>query len=162
MKALRSAGSQHAVAEIELGAHVLEPVQVEVDRPRPEVVTTGQCDAGFAGAGEERAEDEDGRAHLTHQVERRLGVRLFRYVDLERRTRAPAFRTDVVQDAAHDLDVENAGDVGEGVCSRREQSGHHVLEGGVLRAVDAHLAVEAVAADYANCFGLFGHRLPLP
>ncbi len=63
-----------AVLELEGGTERLEPGEVHVDRPRAEVVATGQRDACLAASGEQRPEHTDRRAHALDELVRRFGA----------------------------------------------------------------------------------------
>ena len=66
------AGDDVAVLDDDLGAHRLQPLDVLVDRPRADRAAAGQRDARLAEAREQRAEDEDRRAHRLDELVRRL------------------------------------------------------------------------------------------
>ena len=154
---VRGGGTQHAVLEFEDGTEILESTEMEVDRPRAEVVTTRERDSGFTRAGKECAEDEDRRAHLSDEIERRFGVRVFGDGDLDRGPAPLTGRTDMPQDVAHDLDVENPRNVREAVDSRRQQRCDHVLERSVLRTEHREFPFERGPSHDAQHLSRDGH-----
>ena len=122
--------------QIELGAHLLQPVDMHPDGSRAEVVASGKRDAGSSHPGEQSPENQNGRPHLADQIERCLGMKRIRHINGQDRTVPGAGSTDMVEDLSHYLDVENARDVVEAVTPWGEKHRHHVLQGGVLGTVD--------------------------
>src|SRR3546814_2929039 len=53
---------------LDLGAEGFERLQVQVDRPVADRAAAGQADRRLARARQQRAEDEERRAHLAHDV----------------------------------------------------------------------------------------------
>ena len=94
------------MAELELGPHAAETFEVEVDRPRAEIVASGERDAGFAQACQQCAKNEDRRPHPPDQLEGRLRERLLGNVYRKGPVPIRARGTDVLKHFAHDLDVE--------------------------------------------------------
>ena len=74
MQAAGGGGVDIAAIELDGGTHGLQAFQVEIDRAGADLAAAGERDAGFAGAGEQGAEDQDGGAHLADDVVRRLGI----------------------------------------------------------------------------------------
>ena len=68
--AARHGATHLPVGGLEVRAHGAEAVEVEVDRPVPEVVPAGQRHPHRAAAGEEQPEDDDRGPHLLEQLER--------------------------------------------------------------------------------------------
>jgi hypothetical protein len=66
-------GDDVAAAELDLGAHRLQALEVLVDRARSDLAAAWQRDLGAAVAGEQRAEHEDARAHLLDELVGGLG-----------------------------------------------------------------------------------------
>src|SRR3546814_2984064 len=64
----RRAGLHITRSELDLGAEGFERLQVQVDRPVADRAAAGQADRRLARARQPRAEDEDRRAHLAHDV----------------------------------------------------------------------------------------------
>ena len=69
--AVRRDRADVARGEFDMGAERLQRLQVQVDRPIADRATAGQRHGRLAGAREQRAQNEDRRAHLAHQVVRR-------------------------------------------------------------------------------------------
>ena len=83
-------GLDVAVLEADGRPELLQAADVEVDRPRADGAAAGQGDDGLAEAGQERAEDEDGRPHGPDELVGGLvGGDL---ADLEGRGRSPRGR----------------------------------------------------------------------
>ena len=59
-------------------------------------------------------------------------------------------RANVVQNLAHEIDVEDAGYVLEPMFPRRQQRGNHVFENGILRSQNADLTAQRHATDHSN------------
>ena len=63
-----------AARQFDARAHLLQPFQVQIDRAGADGAAAGQRYARLAGARQQRAEYQDGRAHLAHDVVGRLGA----------------------------------------------------------------------------------------
>ncbi len=63
-----------AGVEFDRGAHLLQPLEVQVDRPRADGAAAGQRDPRLPHPRQQRPEHQDGGAHLAHDVVRRLGI----------------------------------------------------------------------------------------
>ncbi|CAG4927213.1 unnamed protein product, partial [Acidocella sp. C78] len=74
MQPLRRAGVDIAAIEGDLGAHRLQPLEVQVDRAGADRAAAGQRHARLAGARQQRAQHQDRGAHLAHDVIGRLGI----------------------------------------------------------------------------------------
>ena len=109
------------MTQIELGAHGSQPVEVEVDWARPEVVSTRQRDPRLAAPSQQRTENENGGAHLAHQLQGRFRMGHVRNVDEQRPVLSAVASADVAEDLTHDVDIENAGDVIEPVLPGSQQ-----------------------------------------
>jgi len=134
----RRRAAQDAVGQLELGAHAAQAVHVHVDRPAPEVVAAGQRHPGLAARGQQRTQDQDRGPHLADQVDGGLGEEIDGHLHLDRVAVGPAHTAHVLQDPAHDLHVEDAGDVLDTVPPRRQQRGDEMLEHGVLGPEHRH------------------------
>ena len=71
-----------AVLDVECCAQRVQPLEVQVDRPRPPCASTGKRHAGGAEAREQRPEHVDARAHRAHEVVGRFDRGDLRRVDL--------------------------------------------------------------------------------
>ena len=138
----RGAGLHVALREHDLGAESLQPLQVEVDRPHPDGAAAGHGDASPARAGEQRAEDQDGRPHGGDELVRGLdGAKPGRPGD-----GPPLSLLDLaaqaLQERPHRGDVGQAGHVLEHDRLRRQQGGGQERQRRVLRRADGHLAAK--------------------
>ena len=132
---------------LEAHAQGLQPGDVHVDGPGPEVVAARQGDARPPAAGEHGAQHDDRGPHLLDEGVRRLGRDVVADVDGERVVLDAAHvGADGQQQVAHDLDVHDVGDVAEHEVAGRHEAGRHQLQGRVLGALDAHAALERRAA----------------
>ena len=124
------------MAQFEFGPEPPETVDVHVDRPGAEVITARERHTYLAAAGEEGAEHEDGRPHLPNKIERGLGSDVLRDIDGERVILQDAGRPDVLEDVAHELDVDDVRDVLEQMFAGSQQRSHLLFEDGVLGPQD--------------------------
>src|SRR5690606_22191062 len=138
-----------AVLEADLGAHLLQALDVLVDGAGADGAATGQRDASLAVARHERTEGQHARPPRLDELVwgDRLEFRGRRNVDLDRPARAPF---DVAahgpQQPGHGADIGQVGDVPEGVGALREEARGEAGKGGVLRAGDPDGADEPVAS----------------
>ena len=147
LEALGDGGVDVAAFQADFGAHLLQPFQVQVDRPGADGAAAWKRDLGFAAAGEQGAEHQDGGAHFSHDVVGGEGVR---YRAAERDGAAflvGAFDGDAVlgEELAHGVQVGEQGDVGEGQALVGEQAGGHQREAGVFGAANVDAAVQRAA-----------------
>ena len=56
------------MVDVDVRAELLEAADVEVDPPRPDVAAAGHRDGGLAEARDQRAHDDDARAHGAHEL----------------------------------------------------------------------------------------------
>ncbi len=146
VEAAADGGVHVAAFEQDFGAHLLEALEVEVDRAGADGAAAGEGDLGFAAAGEEGAEDQDGGAHLADDVVGRLGVG-DRAAEAEGAV-AGGFGGDAVagEQGGHGFDVGEFGDVGQAEAFLGEEAGGEQREGGVFGAADGEHAVEWASA----------------
>ena len=141
-----------AAVEPERRAHLLQALEVQVDRPGADRAAARQRDARLARAGQQRAEHQDRGAHLAHDVVGRLGAG-DRAAERQRAA-VVADRIDgdavLGQQQAHGLDVGKPRHVAEHQALVGQQGGGHQRQGGVLGAADDDLAGERPAAADAD------------
>jgi len=141
-----------AGVEAEAGAHLLQPLEVQIDGAGADGAASRHGDARLAHARQQRTEHEDRRAHLAHDVVGRLGAG----DGAAERQRAPViadgFHRDAVlgEEGAHGLDVGEPRHVGENEALVGEQAGGHQRQRGILGAADGDLAGERPAAADAD------------
>jgi hypothetical protein len=128
--------------KFEFGSHPFQAVGMHVDRPGSEIVSSGQGDPSHTTTGKQWAEDDDRSSHLTDQIDRRLGIELLRHDDKKLVAILSDHTTGMGEDLAHQLDVENAGHIGETVAPRGEQTCDHLLEDRILRTEHPNCAFE--------------------
>jgi hypothetical protein len=131
-----------AVTGDEVRPHVREPVYVEVDRPRTEVVTSGHRQPGVATARQQWAEHHDRRPHLVDELIGRFGRKPVGRRDVDDEDISLASDTDAkrAQHVRHDLHVDDVRHVAQLVTPLGEQAGGHQLQRRVLGAPRPHRA----------------------
>ncbi len=134
--------------ELELGAHGPQPIEMHVDGTRAEVVPAGKGDPGAATPRQERPEHEDRSPHSSHQIDGRLGEQVLGHLHLDRGADEAAAGSDVLDDVAHELHVEDRGNVVETMQTRGHERRHQLLENGVLRPEHGNLAVQPAAPGH--------------
>jgi len=152
-------GDDIAVLDQDLGAQFLERLEMQIDRPRADRATTGQGDARFAAARDQRTQHQHRGAHLAHQIVGCRGVGDTRGLEFEHAADMAAARCVPVQrhgNAELGQEMGHGGDVGEMGQVRQhqrfvgEQAGGHQRERRVLGATDGNRALERDAARDAN------------
>ena len=73
-QAVRRGGINIAGVQRDDRAHLLQPLAVQIDRPRTDGATAGQRDLGLTGTRQQRAEYEYAGPHLAYKIVRRRGV----------------------------------------------------------------------------------------
>ena len=141
-----------SVLDLHVRAHRFEAAQVHVDLATADRVAARQCDPGLATTGEERTEHVERRAHLRHELVRRLGTQLTGRVDAHL---VPGqqldFGAERAQQLGHHFEVAHHGHVAQCRHARREQRGRHLFGAGVLRRTgDLDPAVERSARPDAE------------
>ena len=135
------------------GAERAEAGHVHVQAARADRVAPRQRDAGPVAPGHEGPEHRDRRAEPPDQLVRRLPAQLLGDVDPGDAAGRRLGRVDVrvgdldaaaqlLEQAAHHLDVEDVGHVVDHAGAGRQEGGSHQLERGVLRTADVHGALE--------------------
>jgi hypothetical protein len=125
-----------ALAQVELGAQLLEPHQVQVHRARADGASPGQRDLGPAHARQQRSQNQHRGAHLAHD----LVVRAHRAHPLgPQRQHPPALQrrhlaAEAFQQRRHGADVRQARRVGQRQRLVGQQRGRHQRQAGVLGA----------------------------
>ena len=141
-----------AALQRDAGAHLLQALQVQIDRARADGAAAGQRDARLADARQQRTEHQERGAHLAHDVVRRLGVG----DGAAERQRAAVIADRLDRDAVLRQQQRHGGDVVEPRHVRQhqalvgQQAGGHQRQRGVLGAADDDLAGERPAAADAN------------
>ena len=141
------AGADVAALDGDVGAHRLQPRDVNVHRPRADRTAAGQRHVGAAEARYQRPEHQDRCAHGLDQVvgceafAHRRGVHLDAHALVD--GHGGAHPAEQLDGGSHIVQMRNVADhhriVGEQRCGEDRQSG-------VLGAGDAHLALEGRAA----------------
>jgi hypothetical protein len=146
------------VLDLDLGAHLLEGSQVEVDRTVSDGAAAGQRDPGAPFARQHRTQHEDGRAHGLDEVVGGLDRREPGRLQLHDAADADVgLHAHGREHAPHRADVAHLGHVAEDDGLVGQDRGAHVRQGGVLRPRDADRALQGLATDDADLF----HLLPV-
>jgi hypothetical protein len=146
----------------------LEPLQMHVDGPVPEVVTPGHGHVGLAAARQQRTEHDDGRPDLGDELRRRFGRDFLGPFDEQRRRledigdAAPAVvdldaQAHGFEEIAHDGHVGDVGHVGQLGRAVGQDGRRHQLQHRVLGAPDTNGPCERVARPHDDAI----HRLPV-
>ena len=109
---------QHAMRQLELRSKLAEPIEVHIDRPRPEVITSRHGHPGPATSCQQRSEHHDRGAHLPDQLEWCLRSEFIGHGDGDIMALERARRTDMFEHIRHELDVQNSRHVPQTVYAR--------------------------------------------
>ncbi len=164
----RRRGMDVALAQVDRRAERLKRAQVQVDRPRPDRAAARQRHDRLPGPRQQRAEHEDGGAHLADDVV--IGLVACQVVRGERQ-HLPALQrrhlaAERLQQLGHGADVAEARRVCEGQRLVRKQRCRHQRKAGVLGAGDRDAALELAPAPHqdrihASAFSVGASRLGL-
>jgi hypothetical protein len=109
------------------------------DGPARGKVASRRCKAGASPPGEQRPEEQDRSPETTDERRVRLVLADLPTANAQRRRpHALNRRTEIHEQANHDLDVADSRDVAEHAFFRREQAGGQQRERAVLVAFDVH------------------------
>ena len=146
-------GGVHVAAlQPDLRTHLLQPLQVEIDRPRPDRAPAGQRHPRFPHARHQRPQHQERRAHLAHDVVRRHGVA----DGSADRQRPPIVggtlhgHTVMLQQARHVERVRQQRHVAQHQPLIRQQPRGHQRQAGVFRPADHDFAVQRSPATDPN------------
>jgi len=149
-------GDDVAALDLDLGAHLFQRLEMQIDRAGADGAAAGQRHLGFAAAGQQRAQHQHRGAHLAHQIIGGRGVGDGLGVELEHAARMPPVGGLAVQDHLDTVlsqQVGHGGDVGQmrqiGEIERLvgQQAGRHQRQRRVLGATDGDGALERRTAD---------------
>ena len=127
------------------GAEGLESAQVQVDRAVADHASSGERDAGFVLASEQRTQHADGGAHFADEFVRGLGADIFGFDD-NSAAGSFHFAAEMAENGEHVMDVAQIGDAANDAFFTGEQGGCEDGQGGVFRSADADRAAEFVSA----------------
>ena len=127
---------EEPVLRADLGAHLAQTLDVQVDRARADLVAARHRDPRATGAGEQRAQHGGRGAHAPHELVGRLHRRELRCIDRDRAALPCDARAEVLEHLAHRQAVLDVRHVAQHRSPRRQQRRGHQLEGGVLGARD--------------------------
>ena len=151
-------------AHLQRGADRLQRLEVQVDRPVADRATTRQRHARLPRPREDRAQHQDRRAHLAHDVIGRLGGGQHAGTDRHHTTefiRSRSFdagrRAELVEQMSEPVDIGQPGQVAQRHRLVGQERARHQRERRVLRAGNGELAGKAVAATDQDTV----HRNPL-
>ena len=141
----RRLGHQEAMLGSHGRPHPLQPADVQLDRPGPDLVSARERDASAPGPGQQRPEDDDRRADLPHEVVGRLETGYLGRVE-DRGVRTKLDRhAEMGQQLRHDGTVADPRHVADHAPPGRQECGGHQLERRVLRAGDPYGSLETPA-----------------
>ena len=140
-------GDDVTFVEIDLGAHRRQRLQVQIDGPRADRTSAGERNARLALSGEQRPEDIEGGAHLSHEIVGRLGRDNRCGGQLERRPFECRLDAMLREQLRQHIDISKARHVANGQCLVGEQRRRHDLKRGILRAAYRYLAEERAPAN---------------
>jgi len=140
----RRAGMDIAAVQVDLGPHLLQPMAVQIDRPRTDGAAAGQRNLGFAAARQQRTQHEDAGPHLADKVIGRgcVGNLPRRQLQHVAAMRVIDPRADADLHAHRAQQIGHGGDVGQMRHVRQRQrlvgqdAGGHDRQGRVLGAAD--------------------------
>ena len=137
-----------AAVQRDPGAHLLQALQVQIDRPHADVAPARQRHTRLAHPSQQRTQHQERSAHLAHDVIRRLGIG---DRPADRQTPPvivqPVHRHAVLrQQLVHGLDVGQARHVRQHQPFVGQHPRGHQRQGGVLGAADGDLARQRPAA----------------
>ncbi len=158
-QAVGGTGHDIAFGELDLRAQLAQALQMQIDGPRADGAAAGQRHLRLAMAGHQRPQHQDRSAHLAHQIVWRTGLRdparrQFQYPALVAAIGRLAvqmnFDTKLGQQIGHGGDVGHMGQIAQGQRLFAQKRGSHQRQRCVLGATYRDLALQAVAAAYAN------------
>ena len=134
-----------AVGELDLGAQGLQPLQMQIDRPRADGAAAGQRHPGLATARHQRPQHQDAGPHLAHQIVGRGGAGDLPGGHLQYMAGAGIAHADLhpmLHQQLHQRgDIGQERQVGERQCLVGQQARRYQGERRVLRAADADRAL---------------------
>ena len=136
-----------AILDQDVGAELLQPVDVNVHRTRADRAAAGQRHVGLAETRQQRTEHEDRSAHRAHQlvgsdvIADRAGIDFHAHLVVDRD--ADAHAAEQLDHGRHVLQVR---DIADRHGAFRQQGGGENRQCGVLGAGNAHFAFERRAA----------------
>ncbi len=142
-------GLDVAVVLGDLGAELLEPLDMQVDGASSNGAAAGERDPGVTAAGDQRAKNERGSAHCLDQL-----IRSFRRGEIGAMERSAVLGASIAEfdfgphggeQVARGLNVAHLRNIFEDDRLVGEQGGSHAGEGGILGAADANGAEQRVA-----------------
>ena len=131
--------------ELEVHAHPFQPARMQIDAARADVASTGHRDAGPPVPRQERAEDDDRRAHPAHQFVRRLLRANARRVDGDGVILARHARAQVFEHLGHRGAIRDPRDVLDHGLPLGQEGRGHQLQGRVLGPADRDLTLKPVS-----------------
>ena len=135
-----------AVLDTDLGTHLLQRGEVQVDGPGTDGTASGQRHNRFAPPSQQRAEHQDRRAHRLDKFVRSLARGNSSQCDSVAIPVDLDARAQVSEDLRHGQDVPHIRHVEQGAGPLAQQGGGEDRQRGVLGPADADLACEAPAS----------------
>ncbi len=120
--------------------------KMQVDGPRPKLAAAGVGEHRFTLPREDRAQKNDGRAHLAHQLVGNVAARHRRGVHLQRRAVAPHMAAEVSQNGGGSVHVAQAWTVFDAADVPREDRRRQHRQDTVLAALYRQFSVKRRAA----------------
>ncbi len=135
-----------AVFDRDVGAHLLQAVDVQVDRARADGTAAGQRHLGLAEAGQQRPQHQDGGAHGLDQLVGGAQGADIGSIHLHAHALANDYpRPQLPEELDDGGYIPEVGDIGEIHGGIGQQGGGQQRQGGVLRPAHPHIALQAVA-----------------
>src|SRR5260370_978602 len=125
----------------DLRPYLLQRLQVQIHRPRPNRASSRQRNPRHSHARHQRSQRQHRRPHRLHQLVRRFRViqlRCFDHVIAARKLRYRYLRVHERQQLAHGDQVAHFRNVVQRDLFRRQQSRRHHRQRGILRPADRH------------------------
>src|SRR5439155_17813576 len=137
----------------DLGAELLQSLNVKIDRPGSDGAAAGERDAGAAAAGNQWPQDERRCAHLFHQFIRGFGAGQSASADGGAMLSATVSQFDFSahgsQEFARSFDIAHLWNIFQNDWLVGQQGGGHSGQGSVLGAADADCSQQRIApSDY--------------
>ncbi len=132
-------------------AHRFEPLEVLIDGTRADGAPAGERDLCVTEPRHERSEDEHARAHLLHELVRRLRTDARARLDVDHRSGDLHVASEEPQERRRRVDVAQGGHVPEATRAVGQERRAEDGERRVLGAADLHGAAEGAPGADADC-----------
>ncbi len=157
LQTARRAGDHITVGQFDRGAQRFERFEMQIHRPRADGAAARQRYFGVTHARQKRAQHDEARAHLAHDVVIGRGAREVCGAEAiaaalaQRLARRPIDRNaEQPQQIGHKRHIRELGHIGEGERRIAQQASGHQRQSRILGATDGDFTLEACTAPYSD------------